>query len=224
MGRDALGAALVVFGDAVIAALILAAATAAPAPLPDAAGATYRIVPLACTGERLAVSGGGVLRLAPGTTCAGMTSGRALTIGIDPEGRAVIRTPAPGTASRPVADIPRAAYVLAPAAPSTASADDVVVTIEVAVPARTPAGDDIYLSTERGGWSPTELRMDRIDARHFRVSLRAKRGARIVFRISRGSYASLERDAARTVPPPHAVIAAPDAIERVIVPAWADVD
>ncbi len=92
------------------------------------------------------------------------------------------------------------------------------------MPPRTPPGDDIYVSTERSGWSPSELRMNRIDSRHFQIVVKLSRGARLAFRVTRGSFGTIERDAARTLPPAHIALGEPNAHVRVDVPAWADID
>jgi hypothetical protein len=127
--------------------------------------------------------------------------------------------------ARPSSEIPRDAFVLAPDARSeTDTASLVTVTIDVTVPPRTPPGDDIYLSTERSGWSPSEIRMDRVDARHYRLALRLRRDARLAFRITRGSYGTIERDATRALPPAHIAEGEPDAHVEVTVAAWADVE
>lgn len=195
-------------------------ASPSPAPSPPA---IYRVVVLACAHERLVIAGGGVLPLAPDTHCGGVRAGRGVTIKVDADGVRVV-VPPPGVTAQPASAIPLARYAIAPAAEASTGPDVAVVEIVVAVPARTPAGDDVYISTERGGWSPSELRMDRIDARRFRATLKVKAGARVVFRVTRGSFATLERDASRAVPPPHVFTAEPGAVERIDVAAWADVD
>ena len=188
-----------------------------------AALTVFRIVPLACTGDRLAVAGAGVLRLADGASCASIVPGRAIAVALDADGRA---TPEKLTADAlPAAKIPRTAYVIAPAAERDADESTLVnSTIDVFVPPRTPPGDDIYISTERSGWSPSEVRMDRVDARHFRLVLRLHRGARVAFRITRGSYGNSERDASRALPPAHIAVGEPDAHVSVTVAAWGDID
>lgn len=193
-------------------------------PVIIAAAATlFRVVPLACTNGRLAIGGGAVLRLAEGSSCARIVPGRAIAIVLDAENRAQPQ-PLDATA-RPPAEIPRAAFVLAPAAENDANdASLVTVTIDVTVPARTPPGDDIYLSTERSGWSPSEIRMDRVDARHYRLALRLRPDARVAFRITRGSYGTMERDASRALPPAHIADGkAAGGDIAITVAAWADV-
>jgi hypothetical protein len=213
VGRHALGPALEFRDHAVTHALLLAAAAAA----------LFRIVPLACSGDRLAVAGAGVLRLADGVSCAAFVPGRAIAISLDAENRV---TPQKLTADvLPASKIPRAAYLIAPAAESNADESQLVTsTIDVFVPPRTPPGDDIYISTERSSWSPSEVRMDRVDARHFRLVLRLHRGASVAFRVTRGSFGTIERNAARALPPAHTATGETDAHVRVDVAAWADID
>jgi len=191
--------------------------------LAAAAASLFRIVPLGCSGDRLAVAGAGVLRLADGVSCTAFVPGRAIAIALDADNRA---TPQKLTADAlPAAKIPRAAFLLAPAAEQNADESQLVSsTIDVFVPPRTPPGDDVYVSTERSGWSPSEVRMDRVDARHFRLTLKLHRGARLAFRVTRGSYGTTERDASRALPPAHVATGEPDAHVTVNVPAWADID
>jgi hypothetical protein len=247
VGRDALAAALELRDHAVrlapafiSAALALAiasahaprdavaetpapAASATPPPAAMDAHATFRVVPLSCGGERLTVAGAGVLRLAEGATCEGVVPGRAIGISLDAENRATPRKLALDVL--PAAKIPRAAYVIAPAAERDADeTQQVDSAIDVYVPPRTPPSDDIYVSTERSGWSPSEMRMDRVDARHFRLVLKLHRGARVAFRVTRGSFGTTERNAARALPPAHVATGEPNAEVRVDVAAWADID
>ena len=191
--------------------------------LAAAAASLFRVVPLACSDDRLAIAGGGVLRLAQSATCAAVVPGRALAISLDDDGRVTPR--ALDASARPASELPRSAYATPPAAPAEADTGELVtVTIDVFVPPRTPPTDDIYLSTERSDWNPAEVRMDRVDARHYRLGLQLRRGARLAFRVTRGSFGTIERDAARALPPAHIIIGAPGADERVSVAAWADID
>ena len=200
--------------------------TPIPIPSPSATAPTeIRTVVLACRDGRLAVAGGGVLRLDPATPCPAAAPGRAFALTFAPDGAVVIRMrPAPAAAALGSPDrIPAAAWAVPPRVP-LASSEQVSVAIDVYVPARTPATDDIYLATERSNWNPTEIRMNRVDGRHFSATLVVSRGTVLALQISRGSYATLERDAARTVPPPHTLDAQPGAKLRIDVAAWADID
>jgi hypothetical protein len=66
--------------------------------------------------------------------------------------------------------------------------------------------------------------MDRVDGRHFRYALQVHRGSRVAFRVTRGSQGTLERDAARALPPAHIASGEPGARVSVDVAAWADID
>lgn len=193
-----------------------------PSPTPPA---EIRAVALACSGDRLAIAGGGILRLGPQVPCPAAAAGRSFAVAFDPDGRVVVRI-RPARFGEPLGDpdqIPATAWAVAPRRPPVSTAP-VAVVIDVYVPPRTPATDDIYLATERSNWNPTEIRMNRVDGRHFTATLEVPRGSTVALQISRGSYATLERDAARTVPPPHTIEARPGAELRVDVAAWADID
>lgn len=199
-----------------------------PSPAPPAAAtpaAEIRTVILACRDARLAVAGGGVLRLDPTTPCPADAAGRTFALTFAPDGAVVVRMRPARTGE--VLDtpdhIPPIAWAIAPRVP-LASSEQISVFVDVYVPARTPATDDIYLATERSNWNPTEIRMNRVDGRHFSATIVVSRGTALALQISRGSYTTLERDAARTVPPPHTIDAEPGAKLRVDVAAWADID
>jgi hypothetical protein len=188
-----------------------------------AAASLFRVVPLACTDDRLAIAGGGVVRLAAGASCAGIIPGHAIALVVGADGR--VTPHALDAPTRPASELPASTYVLAPAAPAQADSGDLVtVTIDVFVPPRTPPTDDIYVSTDRSDWNPAEIRMDRVDARHYRLGLPLRRGAQLAFRITRGSFGTTERDAARALPPAHVIVGAPGAETRVTIAAWADID
>jgi hypothetical protein len=196
--------------------------TPSPEPSPPA---EIRAVVLACRDQRLALAGGGVLRLGPETACPGAGAGRTFALSFDAGGTVVVRLRPvrPGETLGEPDRIPAAAWAVPPRQ-TTEAAEKVPVVIDVYVPPRTPVTDDVYLSTERSNWNPTEIRMNRVDGRHFTATLVVARGTTIPFRVSRGSYATLERDAARTVPPPHLIRAEAGWTIRVDVPAWGDID
>jgi hypothetical protein len=185
--------------------------------------AEIRVVVLACRADRLAIAGGGVLRLDPATTCPTNAPGRPFALTFDADGNTVVHVRAvrPGEKLAAPEKIPATAYAVAPRAPAEAG-DLVQTVVDVYIPARTPATEDIYLMTERSNWTPTEVRLNRVDARHFTTTLLLRRGATMLFRITRGSFATHERDAARTIPPPHAVRAGVPL--RIDIPAWSDID
>lgn len=69
----------------------------------------------------------------------------------------------------------------------------VLVVFTVQVPAKTPFGDTVYIGTDISGWSATAIRMDRVDALHYRVSQDYASGTKFLYRYSRGSWRSAER-------------------------------
>ena len=192
-----------------------------------AATTTYRAIVLARSGDRLVLGGGGVLRVAANCSCASDIAGRAALIDLDDDGNVIAlrrADTAPATPAKAASDIPRTAYAIVPQ--SSGGGDPtipVAVTIIVTVPAQTPSTDDVFLSTERSGFNPAELRMDRLDARHWSISLTLPRGAHFAYRITRGTFATGERDESRQLPPAHTFIAAAGTISRATVANWADI-
>jgi hypothetical protein len=73
------------------------------------------------------------------------------------------------------------------------SGRDVLVTFTVQVPPRTPFTDTVYLATDISGWSATAIRMDRIDALHYKITQTFKSGTKFLYRYTRGSWQSAER-------------------------------
>jgi hypothetical protein len=181
---------------------------------------TYRVVPLACTPAGIAVSGGGVLRVAPGASCAAVTPGRAIAVTVDADGRVTPR--ALDAAAHPASELPPAAFAFAPASPAAGDGAEVTITIVVRVPASTATGSEIYLATERSGYSPAEIRMDQLDARRYRLQLPLRAGGRLAFRVTRGSSTTTERDAKGRLPPPHIVTGQAGATFEIVIAAWSD--
>jgi hypothetical protein len=70
---------------------------------------------------------------------------------------------------------------------------NVLVTFTVQVPSKTPFGDSVYLATDISGWSATAIRMDRIDALHYKITQTFQSGTRFLYRYTRGSWQSAER-------------------------------
>jgi hypothetical protein len=70
----------------------------------------------------------------------------------------------------------------------------VPVTFNVEVPAKTPFTDQVYLATDASGWSATAIRMDRVDALHYKVTRSYASGTRLLYRYTRGSWQSADVD------------------------------
>jgi len=69
----------------------------------------------------------------------------------------------------------------------------VLVVITVEVPPTTPFTDQVYIATDTSGWSPTAIKMDRVDSLHYRVSTTYASGTKLVYRYTRGSWPTSER-------------------------------
>jgi hypothetical protein len=69
----------------------------------------------------------------------------------------------------------------------------VLVIFYVQVPPRTPLYSDVYLSTDLSGWSATAIKLDRVDALHYRISLEFNSGTHFFYRYTRGSWSAAER-------------------------------
>jgi hypothetical protein len=100
----------------------------------------------------------------------------------------------------------------------------VTVTIFVEVPANTPVGDDVYLSTERSGYNASEIRMDHVDARHFTTALSLPSGSRLRYQYTRGYNSTVERERNGDIAPPHEFTAHANARENDTVARWADIN
>jgi hypothetical protein len=68
----------------------------------------------------------------------------------------------------------------------------VIVTFTALVPITTQLGDIVYMQTDQSNWNPQAIRLDRIDALHYRVTLRLDSGTAFLYRYTRGSSQSVE--------------------------------
>jgi hypothetical protein len=185
-----------------------------------AAALSYRVVPLACNANGLAISGGGVLRISAQGSCDGVIPGRAITVTLDGDTHVIPQKLDP--ASHSASELPKAAFSILPSSLAAPEAKEVTITIVVTIPPSTPTGSDIYLSTERSSYSPAEIRMDQLDARRYRLQLPLQEGGRLAFRVTRGTFSTTERDAKGRLPPPHIATGQPGATFNITVEAWSD--
>lgn len=102
----------------------------------------------------------------------------------------------------------------------------VLVTFTVEVPTATQFRDPVYLATDVSGWSATAIRMDRVDALHYRVSRDFASGTKLLYRYTRGSWRSAERDQRGLEPKPHELVVenADVRVVRDTVYSWGDGD
>jgi hypothetical protein len=68
----------------------------------------------------------------------------------------------------------------------------VAVTFYVQVPPTTPLTDDVFITTDASGWVPNAMKMDRIDALHYRLTRTYASGTKFAYRYTRGSWNSVE--------------------------------
>lgn len=68
----------------------------------------------------------------------------------------------------------------------------VAVTFYVQVPPTTPLTDSVYITTDASGWVANAMKMDRIDALHYRLTRAYASGTKFAYRYTRGSWTSVE--------------------------------
>ncbi|MDP9019112.1 MAG: hypothetical protein M3N19_12430 [Candidatus Eremiobacteraeota bacterium] len=69
----------------------------------------------------------------------------------------------------------------------------VLVTFIVTVPPNTPLTDQIYIATDKSGWQPNAIRMDRIDALRYRYTAKLLSGTELDYLFTRGTWTTVER-------------------------------
>jgi hypothetical protein len=73
------------------------------------------------------------------------------------------------------------------------SGRSVPVTFTVLVPSSTRLQDNVYIQTDQSGWNPQAIKLDRIDALHYRITVRMPSGTDFLYRYTRGSAQSVEQ-------------------------------
>jgi len=101
---------------------------------------------------------------------------------------------------------------------------EVAVAFVITVPPATPINANVYISTDASGWNPQAIKMDRIDGQRYRATRRFASGTKFAFRVTRGSWNSVELGPDGLQAPPHEYLTKEvDAQEaRVTVFAWSD--
>jgi hypothetical protein len=100
----------------------------------------------------------------------------------------------------------------------------VSVVFEVTVPPTTSFTDAIYISTDASDWNPTAIRLDRVDAYKYRALRYFASGTKFAYRVTRGSWNSVERGEDNLDEPPHQffVREVDSLVARVTVYHWSD--
>jgi len=104
------------------------------------------------------------------------------------------------------------------------SGKPVLVVFTVEVPSSTPYGDQVYIATDYSNWDPRSIHMDRFDALHYRVIRKLASGTKFAYRVTRGSWNSVERGSDGLEPQPHLVSVneVDSQAERAHVYRWSD--
>lgn len=79
----------------------------------------------------------------------------------------------------------------------------VLVTFIVTVPPTTPLTDTIYIATDKSGWLPNAIKMDRIDALRYRYTQKLNSGTELNYLFTRGTWTTVERGQNGLEQPPH---------------------
>jgi hypothetical protein len=100
----------------------------------------------------------------------------------------------------------------------------VAVVFEVTVPPTTLFTDSIYISTDSSDWNPTAIKLDRVDAYKYRALRYFASGTKFAYRVTRGTWNSVERGEDNLDPPPHQffVREVDSLAARVTVYHWSD--
>jgi len=211
---------------------------ASPAWPARAAGTQQKLVvdgvALVAANGYLVFTTGDAVKLAPDVATNGVTLGKPVRVVLDPLthlATALDADPGPeepgevDAAALPrayVAVDPRSAQVPSAGRGPGAQAGLATVTIDVKVPDDTPPGDDIYLATDRSGFSASELRLNRVDAHRWSVALQLAAGSTLHYLFTRGSYATVERTRGGGIAPARSVTAAGRTTVDDAVARWAD--
>jgi len=100
----------------------------------------------------------------------------------------------------------------------------VAVAFEVTVPPTTAFSDNIFISTDASGWNPTAIKLDRVDAYKYRALRFFASGTKFAWRVTRGTWNSVERGEDNLDAPPHQffVEEADSVVARTTVYHWSD--
>jgi hypothetical protein len=100
----------------------------------------------------------------------------------------------------------------------------VAVVFEITVPPTTSFRDEIYIATDSSGWNPEAIKLDRVDAYLYRAQRYFASGTKFAYRVTRGSWNSVERGQDNLDTPAHNffVREVDSLAARVTVYHWSD--
>jgi predicted alpha/beta superfamily hydrolase len=110
-------------------------------------------------------------------------------------------------------------------APPALAADTVRITFVVEAPESTPAGATLWISGNLpalGTWNGAGARLDSIGVRRFATTLALTKDAALEFKVTRGGWETVEKDASGGEIANHTHRATRDDTVRVVVGAWRD--
>ncbi|TWU28354.1 HEAT repeat domain-containing protein [Bythopirellula polymerisocia] len=99
------------------------------------------------------------------------------------------------------------------------------VTFQVHVPQSTPADDVLYITGNHfalGNWNPKGLSLERKDSGVYEVQVRLPKGSNIQYKITRGSWETVEKDKNNKELPNRILEASSDRIVTIRVAQWSD--
>jgi hypothetical protein len=101
---------------------------------------------------------------------------------------------------------------------------EVAVAFVVKVPPTTPLNSTIYISTDASGWNPQAIKADRVDGQTYRAVRRFASGTKFAYRVTRGSWNSVELgpDGLQAPPHPYETTEVDAQSTTVTVYAWSD--
>jgi hypothetical protein len=219
-----------------VGALLAVALTAlgAPSRAANTQQLVVRGVALVAENGYLVFTTGDAVKLAPGVATNGVTLGKTVRVVLDPLTHLATALDADPGAEEPgdvdasalprayVAVDPRSAQAVSATRGASAQAGLATVTIDVRVPDDTPPGDDIYLATDRSGFSASELRLNRVDAHRWSIALQLPALSTLHYLFTRGSYATVERTRGGGIAPARGLTAAGRTTVDDAVARWAD--
>ena len=103
--------------------------------------------------------------------------------------------------------------------------EPVTLDFVVTAPPSTPADSSLFLAgnvAELCGWKPDGVKLARGDDGLFRARVAVARGARLEFKVTRGSWALVEKGEGGVEIPNRVHVATSDALIQINVAAWAD--
>ena len=94
----------------------------------------------------------------------------------------------------------------------------------VQVPPTTPLVASVYIMTDASGWNPQAIRMDRVDALHFRVIRTLVSGTELRYLYTRGSLTTIERSPTGLEVKPRSLDVTDADVRTIhsVVTSWAD--